>query len=338
MAAFIDREAKSAPERKSGPQGRHWCWTLNVTEDPGPVATAFAALLADKRHRFSVWQMERAPTTGQLHYQGYSELAAPVKLGGMKKLLPGAHLELRKGKREVARDYCKKPDTQVHPPEEHGDWGKGGTGARNDIRALYEDIKKGEGVENLMENHTAAYFKYHKAVDKVSSVLSHKRKRELVPPQCLVFWGPTGTGKTRKCYEEAPELFSLVTNSSQKQVWWDGYDAHETILFDDFYGGILPGELLKYLDRYPVRLAVKGGFTDKDWKKVYITSNRPPWMWYKDQKHWPALERRLTEFGSITYVGGDNEALFTGPLLGEAHPLLLSPSPRDLILIGRYMS
>lgn len=221
MAQFVDIEAKSVPERKgarSQPTGRAWCWTLQVTADPGPVATALGPLVGDPKHRYSVWQLERA-TTGQLHYQGYTEFSAMRRLSAMKKLLPGAHLELRKGSREQARAYCQKEESRVHPPEEFGDWGKGGSGARNDIVALYEDIKKGDDVQQLMENHTGAYFKYHKAVDKVKSILSLKRKRPLLPPLCKVIWGPTGTGKTRGVYEaHGEELFSLVTNTSQGKV------------------------------------------------------------------------------------------------------------------------
>lgn len=310
MAAFLDLEAKSAPESKRPQQAtaRAWCWTLNIDADPGPVATAFGLLLADRDHRYSVWQLEKAPTTGKLHYQGYTEFAKPKKLGGMKKLMNSAHFEKRLGSREQARDYCMKEDTRVHPAEEHGDWAKGGSGARSDILALYKDIKRGDSAATLVENHTVAFFKYHKGVDKVKSILSLAKPRTLTAPIVKVFWGKSGSGKTRSVYEmESDEnLFSLVTNTSQNQIWWDGYEGQEAVLFDDFYGGIKHGEMLKYLDRYKCRLAFKGGMTDMAWKRVYITSNRPPWSWYKDPKGWAALERRLVEFGEIKLFGDPN--------------------------------
>lgn len=113
-------------------------------------------------------------------------------------------------------------------------------------------------------------------------------------------------GKTRFVYRDASDrslsLFALPCGDSGNQVWWDGYDGQTAILFDDFYGGVPYGSFLRYLDGYPVRLAVKGSFCHKAWTTVYITSNKPPECWYKKGLT-PALKRRITD----CFIFGENE-------------------------------
>ena len=49
-----------------------------------------------------------------------------------------------------------------------------------------------------------------------------------------------------------------------------GYSQEETILIYDFYGNIQYSQLLRSLDGHAQRLSMKGSFTYKNWKYVYI--------------------------------------------------------------------
>lgn len=51
---------------------------------------------------------ETAPTTGTPHLQGYVRFAQPKTLAQMRKLIPRAHLEARKGTETQAATYCQK--------------------------------------------------------------------------------------------------------------------------------------------------------------------------------------------------------------------------------------
>ncbi len=62
--------------------------------------------------------------------------------------------------------------------------------------------------------------------------------------------------------------------------WWDGYTSQSVIIFDDFYGQIKISYMLRLLDRYPLRLPIKGGFTWARWTHVFITSNEEPENWW----------------------------------------------------------
>lgn len=64
---------------------------------------------------------------------------------------------------------------------------------------------------------------------------------------------------------------------------------------DEFRGCIDVGNLLVWLDRYPVLVEVKGGSVVLKAKKIWITSNLPPSAWYPnlDADTLAALMRRL---------------------------------------------
>nr|WQA30167.1 MAG: rep protein [Cressdnaviricota sp.] len=59
--------------------------------------------------------------------------------------------------------------------------------------------------------------------------------------------------------------------------WFEGYDAHEDVIIDDFREGWCPfPTLLRLLDRYPYRIEVKGASRQFLAKRIFITSCHPP--------------------------------------------------------------
>ena len=48
------------------------------------------------------------------------------------------HLEQARATRAKARDYCRKEDTRIDGPWEHGDFDAGGQGKRNDILTIWD--------------------------------------------------------------------------------------------------------------------------------------------------------------------------------------------------------
>jgi len=109
---------------------------------------------------------------------------------------------------------------------------------------------------------------------------------------CMVFWGKTGTGKSRRAWEEAG-MDAYCKDPRTK--FWDGYQDEENVVIDEFRGGIDISHLLRWLDRYPVRVEIKGSSKPLKAKKIWITSNLSPLMWYPliDEETLAALMRRL---------------------------------------------
>jgi hypothetical protein len=110
---------------------------------------------------------------------------------------------------------------------------------------------------------------------------------------CMVFWGPTGSGKSRRAWEEST-LDAYPKDPRTK--FWCGYNGQEHVVVDEFRGGIDISHLLRWLDRYPVIVEIKGASVVLQAKKIWITSNIPPVQWYPDldASTFAALERRLT--------------------------------------------
>lgn len=109
---------------------------------------------------------------------------------------------------------------------------------------------------------------------------------------CVVFWGNTGVGKSRRAWEEATmEAYP----KDPRTKFWCGYNGQKNVVIDEFRGGIDISHLLRWLDRYPVIVEIKGSSVVLKAEKIWITSNIPPRHWYPDLdvSTYEALERRL---------------------------------------------
>lgn len=115
----------------------------------------------------------------------------------------------------------------------------------------------------------------------------------------MVFWGATGTGKSRRAWDEAG-VDAFVKDPRTKWYFqfnfrWCGYRGQQNVVIDEFRGCIDIAHLLRWLDRYPVLVEVKGGSRPLCATRFWITSNVDPRNWYPDvdQATRDALLRRL---------------------------------------------
>jgi len=143
----------------SSAQSRSWVFTLNnPTEDSVPV---------HPKERYCVYQLEAGSTP---HFQGYIELTAPCRLSAMKKWLPTAHFENRRGTPEEARAYCMKDETRLSPPVERGKF-KGEQGKRTDLAAVAEMVQDGATMKEVAAAHPEAYIKFNKGILALKNIL-----------------------------------------------------------------------------------------------------------------------------------------------------------------------
>lgn len=245
--------------------------------------------------RYGVYQLEKG-AQGTPHYQGYAELTKPVRFSTLKKWLPTAHFEPRRGTREQARDYCMKEESREDGPWEHGSWEAGGQGKRNDIISavdtLKEQIGKSRPLQCVAEEHPVTFVKFHRGLEALMNQLVPPRTQ---PPEVVVFYGATGTGKSRAARaflgEQRPAMWV-----PSKGHWFDGYCGQEVFLFEEFRGQLPMPMMLSLLDRYTAEVQVKGGMRDFVAKKIAITSPKHPELWYpsKHDDDIKQLMRRIT--------------------------------------------
>jgi len=61
-----------------------------------------------------------------------------------------------------------------------------------------------------------------------------------------------------------------------RSKFWDAYSGHEHVVIDEFRGGIDISHMLRWLDRYPVLVEVKGSSVCLKAGVIWITSNLHP--------------------------------------------------------------
>jgi len=237
-------------------------------------------------------QLEKAPTTGYLHWQMVSVFAKNVRLSAVKKIFGDlAHAELS---RSAAADaYVHKEDTAVAGTRFELGQRPIQRNKATDWDAVRVSAQSGDFTDIPSDIYVRCY-----------SQLKSIAKDHLVPValerRINVYWGRTGTGKSRRAWEEAG-LDAYPKDPRTK--YWDGYRAHKKVVIDEFRGGIDIGHILRWFDRYPVIIEAKHGATVLSATDIWITSNLDPRLWYTEIDHETidALLRRLT----ITHFNGN---------------------------------
>jgi hypothetical protein len=112
--------------------------------------------------------------------------------------------------------------------------------------------------------------------------------------EVYVFWGRTGTGKSKRAWEEAT---LSAYPKGPTSIWWCGYQGQEHVVIDEFRGQIGISHVLRWFDRYPVSVETKGSSVVLQAKKIWITSNISPDNWYPDldEETKNALRRRFNQ-------------------------------------------
>jgi len=235
-------------------RARGWCFTLN-----GPTGLEDYSQCGAE---YAVVGLETAPTTGQVHHQGYMYFKQPVRFSAMQTKVPGAHLEVAKGTGVQNRVYCSKEavfyEAGVCPI----------AGKRTDLDEVRDLVNDGASMADICA--VATSYQSLRAGQLLLSVVETPRTTK---PRVVWYWGATGCGKSRRAFEEYPDAWV----SSGNLQWFDGYDGHAAVILDDWRDHHAPlSTMLRLLDRYPYRVPYKGGF--RQWKPdvIVITSNRAP--------------------------------------------------------------
>lgn len=279
------------PANTDSRKARHTCWTLNnYTQEDLERCKSYAEAEA----AYMCWSQEVGEDNGTPHLQGYTCWSSPRSLNKFKKAIaPELHYEpYTNGTAKQNRDYClgmveKKGNKENPTFVEFGEVPH--QGERTDWKKALEDLKDADVLTTI--NNQPHLLPSIRALQTYKQMGTQGKHRDV---EVIVICGESGSGKTRYAYNRYPDLYSKPDGP-----WFDGYTGQETILLDDYYGGLPYSQLLKVLDRYPLVLPVKGGFVSADYTRVIITSNKPYDMWYPDHKP-DALRRRINKYWDST--------------------------------------
>lgn len=289
-------EVQAGQRRQVVARKRLWVFTEN--NEAQAFYDSLEHLYDDNTNiRYICGQLEEA-STGQLHFQGYVQLKRSQRLSWLKdNISETAHFESQRGTNDQARDYCRKTETSFADGGfiEFGEFSKG-RGSRTDVSTFRDLIKEGHNKAEIVESHPTLMARFPKFYDLVRGLNRPVREVEL---EVRLNYGRTGKGKTRYAHDMYPDLFEVPLSNGN--MWFDGYDMHAVVLLDDFAGKMSRFPLvntLKLLDRYPIQVPIKGGYTWWMPELIIITSNIHPRDWYEFKDRWEqfrALMRRITE-------------------------------------------
>lgn len=220
---------------------------------------------------------------GFRHWQLVATFGKSVRLAHVRKIFGPFHAEQTRS--EAACDYVWKEDTRIEGTQFELGKQPFKRGVPKDWDVILDAAKSGQFSEIPADVYIRSYSALKKIrADSLEPAALERRIR--------VYWGRTGTGKSHRAWEEAG-LDAYPKDPRTK--FWDGYREHRKVVIDEFRGGIDISHILRWFDKYPVIIEVKGSSTVLVATDIWITSNLHPDAWYPsmdaETKH--ALTRRL---------------------------------------------
>ena len=234
---------------------------------------------------YIVGQPERGEETGYLHWQVLAAFTNKRSRRQVKDAfgVEGMHCEPTRS--AAAREYVLKEETRDGEQFEFGE-----LSIRRNFATDWDCVKRLAKAGQLDMVPSDIYIRYYRTLRAIAS--DHQTVTG-IEKSVVVYYGPTGTGKSRRAWLEAGDT---AYPKDPRSKFWCGYAGGTNIIIDEFRGGIDVSHMLRWLDRYPVRVEIKGSSVPLMAEKIWITSNLHPLMWYPDldSQTQDALMRRLT--------------------------------------------
>lgn len=229
-------------------------------------------------------QLECGSTTNYLHWQLLAVFDSQQRLPAVKRIFGlSAHAEPTRSR--AADDYVWKEDSRIAGTQ----FELGTKKVRRNIAKDWDAVKSAAIAGRLDDIPSDIFVRNYSSLRKIAADFASPVGIERT---VTVFWGPTGVGKSRRAWELGG-LDSFPKDPRTK--FWDGYRGQDSVIIDEFRGGIDISHILRWFDRYPVIVEIKGSSTVLKASKIFITSNLDPRNWYPelDDCTKAALLRRL---------------------------------------------
>lgn len=223
--------------------------------------------------------------SGYRHWQFVVAFPKKITLTAVRRVLPRTgHYEPTRS--TSAEGYVQKEESRI----ENTSFEFGEKILNRNCPKDWEKIKQQAISGDLTQIPADVFIRYYGSLRRIAADFG---KPDGIEKSIFVFYGPTGTGKSRRAFEEGGNEAYFKCPRSK---FWCGYRGQENVIVDEFRGGIDISHILRWCDRYPVRVETKGASEPLRAKSIWFTSNLHPRDWYPDldPETFRALERRMT--------------------------------------------
>lgn len=265
-------------------RSRNWCFTLNNYTDE--EYQRLIGLEGHKQIRYIIFGKEKGEQEETPHLQGFVIFNNAKTFDQVVKFFDNARFHIEKciGTAQQNIAYCSKDEQYIEygePPKQ---------GARQDIQQVKDLVKEGKKMSEICEVATS-----YQSIRMAELLIKYQPLKERTPPCIKWYWGETGSGKTREAWAECGINDTWVSHESLQ--WFDCYEGQKNVIIDDFRAGDCKfSHLLRYTDRYPIKVPVKGSYVNWVPEMIIITSTHHPKDVYKNvdiQENIGQLIRRI---------------------------------------------
>ena len=295
---------------------RKWLLTINNPVDKGYSHYKIKDIITNMSNVLYYCLSDEIGEQGTYHTHLFICFASARKFSTMKNAFSGAHFDVAKGTCSQNRDYVfkegkwlddKKGETNLRDTHfEFGDMPIERQGKRTDLDDLYDMISSGMSDADILsvEPHFITYLDKFEKVRQ--SLLFNKFKNKWRDLDVYYVYGVTGSGKTRSIMEKYG--YENVYRVCDYKHPFDEYKGQDVIIFEEFRSDLQLGNMLKYLEGYPIDLPCR--YTNKCacFTKVYICTNIPLYMQYpnaqkSESESYKAFLRRISKVFKYTNNG-----------------------------------
>lgn len=294
-------------------QSRKWQLTLNNYQDHNITDELIRENLLKFVPDYYCMCKEIGNETKTPHIHIFIYSKSPIRFTTIKNRFPTAHIEKAYGTIQDNIDYVRKTgkfentdkaETSIEGSfEEYGTIPSELQEKHPILGQLLENIKDGKSNVEIMEDNPEMALKL-RDIDLIrETYLADKYMKENRDIIVTYVYGKTGVGKTRDIYKRhgAKNVCRITNYTGSRGINFDSYKSiNEVICFEEFHSQIPIGDMLNYLDIYPLMLPARYNDKVACYTYVYITSNVPLEEQYYELQYsfkyrevWNAFLRRI---------------------------------------------
>lgn len=300
-------------------QSRKWMVTINNPSEHGYDHDRIKEILSKVRGNSLYWCMcdEEGDECETLHTHVFLYRSSPFTARQIDNLFPKMHRDNCYGTAAESRAYVLK-DGDKFNKQEDGSYdyvdssGKRHIGVnfsdtffefgecpvehqgKSPVAALIVDmVRDGASNRDIVGAVASAY----KDLDKIDRVRSMFRDADFASRwrdlEVTYIFGKSGSGKTRSVMEQFG--YTACYRVTDYKHPFDTYDGQDVLIFEEFRSGLKHGDMLNYLDGYPLLLPCRYFNRQACYTKVFIITNIPPDDQYRniDRESQNAFFRRI---------------------------------------------